>query len=43
MPPLRLVLVGDMKGPHIFDIMSMIGQEESVARIQKAIASIQLS
>lgn len=37
MPPLRLVLVGDMKGPHIFDIMGMIGQEESVARIKNAI------
>ena len=37
MPPLRLVLVGDMKGPHIFDIMAMIGKEETVARIEKAI------
>ncbi len=37
MPPLRLVLVGAMKGPHIFDIMGMIGQEESVLRIRKAI------
>lgn len=37
MPPLRLVLVGDMKGPYIFDIMAMIGKEETVARIEKAI------
>lgn len=37
MPPLRLVVVGDMKGPHIFDILEMIGKEESVARIQRAI------
>ena len=37
MPPLRLVLVGDMKGPHIFDIMGMIGQEESVSRIKNAV------
>ena len=37
MPPLRLVLVGDMKGPHIFDIMALIGKKESMDRIQKAI------
>lgn len=37
MPPLRLVLVGDMKGPHIFDIMGMIGREESISRIKNAI------
>ncbi|KAG1650667.1 Glutamate--tRNA ligase [Nymphon striatum] len=34
MPPLRLVIVGDMKGPHIFDILSMIGKEESIQRIR---------
>jgi glutamyl-tRNA synthetase len=38
MPPLRLVVVGDMKGPHIFDIMAMIGKEETLSRIEKAIA-----
>jgi glutamyl-tRNA synthetase len=32
------VLVGDMKGPHIFDIMAMIGKEETLNRIEKAIA-----
>jgi len=37
MPPLRLVLVGDMKGAHIFDIMAMIGKEETLSRIEKAI------
>ena len=40
MPPLRLVIVGDMKGPHLFDIMAMIGKEDSIARIQKAIADL---
>ena len=40
MPPLRLVIVGDMKGPHLFDIMAMIGKEDSVHRIQKAISSL---
>ena len=38
MPPLRLVIVGDMKGPHIFDILSMIGKEDSITRINKAIS-----
>ncbi|PIB28016.1 glutamate--tRNA ligase [Maribacter sp. 4U21] len=37
MPPLRLVLVGDMKGPHIFDITAMIGKTETISRIRKAI------
>jgi glutamyl-tRNA synthetase len=41
MPPLRLVMVGDMKGPHIFDIMSMVGKEETIARIAKAIAVLE--
>ncbi|MCK0161220.1 glutamate--tRNA ligase [Allomuricauda sp. F6463D] len=40
MPPLRLVLVGDMKGPHIFDIMHLIGKKESVNRIETAIAQL---
>lgn len=38
MPPLRLVIVGDMKGPHIFDILEAIGKEETIARITKAIS-----
>ena len=36
MQPLRLSLVGAMKGPHLFDIMAMIGKEETISRIQKA-------
>ncbi|SHI29934.1 glutamyl-tRNA synthetase [Arenibacter nanhaiticus] len=40
MPPLRLVIVGDMKGPHIFDIIAMIGKEDSIERIKKAIAAL---
>jgi glutamyl-tRNA synthetase len=38
MPPLRLIIVGDMKGPHIFDILELIGKEESIKRIEKAVA-----
>lgn len=38
MPPLRLVIVGDMKGPHLFDILNLIGKEESINRLQTAIS-----
>ncbi len=37
MAPLRLVIVGALKGPHIFDILSLIGKEESIKRIQIAL------
>jgi len=37
MMPLRLAVVGEMKGPEVFDILSILGKEESVARIEKAI------
>lgn len=36
MQPLRLSLVGAMKGPHLFDIMAMIGKEETINRIKSA-------
>jgi glutamyl-tRNA synthetase len=36
MPPLRLALVGDLKGPHLYDIMEIIGKHETVSRINKA-------
>tara|TARA_R110001632_G_scaffold47202_2_gene119574 strand:- start:12533 stop:14056 length:1524 start_codon:yes stop_codon:yes gene_type:complete len=34
MQPLRLALVGAMKGPHLFDIIEMIGKEETLHRIK---------
>lgn len=40
MAPLRLIIVGDLKGPHLFDIMALIGQEESIARIKNAISAL---
>ena len=40
MPPLRLALVGAMKGPHLFDIMEIIGKEETIHRIKQAINSL---
>lgn len=38
MPPLRLAIVGEMKGPHIFDIIALIGKLDSIDRIKKAIS-----
>ncbi|MFT7251648.1 MAG: glutamyl-tRNA synthetase [Flavobacterium sp.] len=40
MQPLRLSLVGALKGPHLFDIIEMIGKEESIKRIEKAIETL---
>ena len=40
MAPLRLVLVGAMQGPHVFDILELIGKKESISRIEKAIAKL---
>ncbi|MGB5436926.1 MAG: glutamate--tRNA ligase family protein, partial [Maribacter sp.] len=38
MPPLRLIIVGAMKGPHLFDILGMIGKKESINRIHTALS-----
>ncbi len=40
MQPLRLSLVGALKGPHLFDIIEMIGKAETIKRIEKAIARL---
>ena len=40
MQPLRLSLVGSLKGPHLFDIMAVIGKEETIQRIKSAIAAL---
>jgi len=40
MAPLRLSLVGALKGVHVFDIMELIGKEESIYRIKKAIDTL---
>jgi glutamyl-tRNA synthetase len=37
MQPLRLSLVGALKGPHLFDIIELIGKEETIKRIERAI------
>ncbi len=40
MQPFRLSLVGALKGPHLFDIIELIGKEETITRIEKAIATL---
>ena len=40
MQPLRLAIVGALKGPHLFDIIELIGKEETKNRIEKAIATL---
>lgn len=40
MAPLRLVTVGAMQGPHVFDILELIGKDEGIARIKKAISEL---
>jgi len=37
MQPLRLSLVGKLAGPHLFDIIAMIGKQETMSRIENAI------
>jgi glutamyl-tRNA synthetase len=36
----RLVIVGTSRGPHMFDIISWIGKEETLKRIDKGISNI---
>jgi glutamyl-tRNA synthetase len=40
MQPFRLSLVGALKGPHLFDIVEVIGKAETIDRIKKAIENI---
>ena len=40
MGPLRLIIVGDMKGPHLFDIITLLGKEQSLQRINGAIEKL---
>ena len=39
MPPLRLALVGELKGPHVFDIIEVIGKEETLQRLNTLLSS----
>lgn len=41
MMPLRLSLVGELKGPDVPDILEILGKSESLARIQSAVEKFQ--
>ena len=36
----RLTVVGDCKGPHMFDITELLGKEETIARVRRGIENI---
>ena len=38
--PLRLAIVGDLKGPDLFSIIAFIGREDATDRLKKAIESL---
>ncbi|PLX07236.1 MAG: glutamate--tRNA ligase [Marinilabiliales bacterium] len=40
MSPFRLALVGAGKGPHVFDIIEIIGKEETILRLEKFLSKI---
>ncbi len=40
MVPIRLALVGSSSGIDLFDICELIGQEETISRIEKAVAEL---
>ncbi|NER09932.1 glutamyl-tRNA synthetase [Muriicola jejuensis] len=40
MAPLRLLIVGGLKGPHLFDIMALIGREKSLLRIRQGMEKL---
>ena len=40
MPPLRLVLVGSLQGPHLYDIIEILGKSETLNRINAGISGI---
>ncbi|MEG1377966.1 MAG: hypothetical protein RSC81_12875, partial [Myroides sp.] len=37
MQPLRIALVGEMKGPDLFEIISVLGKTETTKRLNAAI------
>jgi glutamyl-tRNA synthetase len=36
----RLAVVGESKGPHMFDITALLGKEETIARVKRAIETL---
>ncbi len=40
MQPLRLSLVGALKGPHLFDIIELLGKDETIQRLNNALVAL---
>lgn len=40
MNPFRLMLVGELKGPHMFEVTAVLGKEETLHRMDVALATI---
>ena len=40
MNPFRLMLVGELKGPHMFEVTTVLGKEETLRRMDIALATI---
>ncbi len=36
----RLLIVGELRGPHLFDIIAFIGKEETLGRIDRGIEEL---
>jgi glutamyl-tRNA synthetase len=43
MNPLRLLLVGGSHGPHLTDIIALLGKQETIARIARGIAALKVT
>lgn len=41
MNPFRVAIVGAAKGPHMYDIIEILGKEETINRLEKAIQTLQ--
>ena len=40
MNPFRVAIVGAAKGPHMFDVIEIIGKEETIRRMEKALLAL---
>lgn len=40
MNPFRVAIIGAAKGPHMFDVIEIIGKEETIRRMKKAIQTL---
>ena len=40
MNPFRLMLVGELKGPHMFEVTAVLGKEETIRRMDVALEKL---